>query len=168
MVAANTDTARKPINRMVTGVAVVLIALVVVGSFIVAGQLPGASTAVPSESNPVAIVHDADGNTYDLPLNQNTTITVSTNLGTNQITVEEGEVYVSASDCDGHNCMRQGHISAAVATKQLICLPHKLWIEIRTSEGEGQINPDAAANGGGILAEGEVDEFAESLDTSSR
>ena len=160
-----------PTNRVVTGIAIALIALVVVGSFVWAGNNAGAgflAGAVPSESNPVAIVHDSDGNTHSLQLNRNQTISVTTDLGTNEITVEDGEVYISSADCDGHDCMRQGRLSVRLAKKQLICLPHKLWIEIRTSEGKGTLNPDVAANDGGHLATGEVDEFEEDLDTTAR
>ena len=135
-----------PANRTVNAIAIVLIALVVAASFVLAGWLPGGAAA--STENPVAVVHDADGNTYRLPLNQNTTLQVRSSMGTNEITVEGGQVYVSESDCDGHNCMRQGRIDAPGT--QLICLPHRLWIEVVTDGPSGHLNPDVVAGDGGF------------------
>lgn len=141
-----------------TAVGLVIVALVVMGTFVIRSCV--VSTANPSSDNPVAIVHAGDGQKYRLPLSRDAHIVVETDLGTNAIEVADGAIHVLDADCDGHDCIRQGWIHTP--GEQLICLPHKMWIEIRTSEGESQLDPDAAANNGGHLPDGQE------VDTNSR
>ena len=160
-------------NRVVTGVGVVLLAAIVIGSFVatgwfagtggffgrdsagglggsagLAGGAQGESGATPE--NPVVLIHDSEGNVHSMPLLEDGQLRVSTELGTNVITVEGGQAFVSESDCDGHDCMRQGRIAGP--TSQIICLPHQLWVEVRTDSSAGQMDVDSAANGGGHAA----------------
>ena len=81
-----------------------------------------------------ALVHDGDGKTYELSLSMDSTTTVTTSLGTNVVVVKDGSVYVSEADCKNHDCMRQGSLDAP--GKQIICLPHKLWIEVVSDPGQ--------------------------------
>ena len=55
---------------------------------------------------------------------------------TNVVTIENGKVFVSRSDCPGEDCVRQG----AVSSGSIICLPNR--VEIRVS-GSG---PDTSTN----------------------
>ena len=75
-----------------------------------------------------AVIHDCDGNTQSIPLDQDSTTKVTTRLGTNVVVVKVGVVCVSAADCPNHDCVQQGRISAA--NQQIICLPHEFYIEI--------------------------------------
>ena len=76
----------------------------------------------------VALVHDADGTTHELPLDRNDTLTVTTSLGSNTIVVEDGAVRMTDADCPNRTCLQVQPLSAP--GPQIICLPHKLWIEV--------------------------------------
>lgn len=108
---------------------------------------------------PVAVVHDGDGNVHELPLSDDATVTVTTSLGTNVVVVEDGAVRVAEADCENHDCIRQGAISEP--GRQVICLPHELWIEVVAPGGEsGQMDVGAVAGADGSGASGDVDVIA--------
>ena len=54
--------------------------------------------------------------------------TVESGAGTNTILVEPGRIRVSEADCPDQVCVNQGFISDG--TVPVVCLPHKLMIEI--------------------------------------
>ena len=106
-----------------------------------------------------AIVHDGDGGVHELSLAENQERAITTSLGTNVVIVEGGAVYVREADCENQDCVHQGKVSAP--GKQIICLPHKLWIEV-VSDGEtsaAEMDVDAVAGDKGK---------AESLDAVAR
>lgn len=113
----------KHLHRM-NIIVVVVIVLTVIASFIIAGQ--PAFYAEPSSLT--AIVHAGDGQTYRFPLDVDTTATVSSDLGSNQFTVENGSIRATDADCNNHDCVRQGRISTP--GQRIICLPHELWVEV--------------------------------------
>ena len=122
-------------------IAVVVIVAAVVLAF--AGvRLLGAGS-VGSER--VAVVHDGDGGTLELPLDVDATRTVTTSLGSNTVVVEGGQARVSEADCPNHDCIGQGAIDEV--GEQIVCLPHKLWVEVV----EGGSGSSGAANAGGGL-----------------
>ena len=105
--------------------AAVIIALVIGG--VLATNAFGQSVAAKS-----AVVKDSDNNEYVLDLSKDSTTVVSTELGTNLVVVENGTVRVSEADCPNHDCVDQGAISKA--GQQIVCLPHKLTIDISDRE----------------------------------
>ncbi|MDO4533952.1 MAG: NusG domain II-containing protein [Coriobacteriia bacterium] len=89
-----------------------------------------------------ALVHDGDGKTHEISLLEDSTTTITSSLGTNVIVVQDGAVFVSESDCEKHYCVLQGKLSAPGG--QIICLPHKLWIEVVTDPSQASaMNEDA-------------------------
>lgn len=80
-----------------------------------------------------AIVHASDGSVLELPLDRDGEQEVTTEQGTNVVTVREGAVAVSRADCPNQDCVHQGSISQV--GQQIVCLPHELWIEIVAAEG---------------------------------
>lgn len=115
--------ARRRRNNVIAGVAIVAVAVAVLVGF----SIYGASAESAS-----AVVVDGDGNEYVLPLDEDTTLEVTTSLGTNVIVVEDGCVWVEEADCPNHDCMEQGKVSSA--GQQIICLPHELTVTV-TDEG---------------------------------
>lgn len=81
----------------------------------------------------VALVHDSDGQVHELPLSEDARLEVTTELGTNVIVVEDGEVRMADADCPNRTCLQVQPLSAPGS--QIICLPHQLWIEV-VPEGE--------------------------------
>lgn len=136
-------TLKSRANFVVGGIvaAVVVVSL----AFMAGGGFLGGSADTDALR---AIVHDGDGNAVELPLGENTTLEVSTELGSNTVVVEGGEVYVSEADCDNLDCVHQGRISSP--GKQIICLPHKMWIEVvKDSDASGQMDVSAAEESAG-------------------
>ena len=119
-------------RRRVNVIAGAAIAAVAVAA-LVAVWFYGASTDGAS-----AIVVDGDGNEYTLPLDEDTTLEVTTGLGTNIIVVEDGCVWVEEADCPNHDCMEQGKVSSA--GQQIVCLPHELVITISDEDGESEFD----------------------------
>lgn len=89
----------------------------------------------------VALVHDADGRTHELPLDRDDELTVRTSLGTNTIVVEDGAVRMAAADCPNGTCLLTEPLRTPGA--QIICLPHQLWIEV-CEAGEAGGNLDVS------------------------
>jgi hypothetical protein len=119
------------ISKLLNGVAVVVLFGVVAAFWVVAS---GAGSSAEALDSKTAIVSNEEGVVCELPLSQNTTYVVESDLGVNTIVVENGEVYMLEADCPGHDCMNQGRISSSSQT--IVCLPHKVWIEITSTENE--------------------------------
>lgn len=115
-------------NRL--SVIIVVAVVAVVAASVAAVMVFGAQTAADT-----AVVHASDGSVRELPLNQAGTFSVTTDKGTNEIEVKDGQVRVVEADCPNHDCVEQGWISRA--SQQIVCLPHELWIEIVPAEGPG-------------------------------
>ena len=65
-----------------------------------------------------------------LPLNEDAVFTVKGTY-TNVVTVRDGKVFVSESDCPGKDCVHSGKISSSGAA--IVCLPNR--VEIRIAGG---------------------------------
>ena len=137
-------------------VVVVIIALAVVASFSISSY----SSARVEPSGLTAVVHAAHGETYRLPLDTDTVVIVETDLGVNEVTVENARIRVTQSDCKNHDCMRQGAIYTP--GQRIICLPHEFYIEIvgaRATDGrakagaEGEVLMDAGVSGAASAAD---------------
>lgn len=92
---------------------------------LVATRLMGANTNADMAT---VVIRDGEQNVYELPLSQNTTKSVTTDLGTNLIEIKDGRVRVEEADCPNQDCVHQGWIDAA--GEQIVCLPHKLTVDI--------------------------------------
>jgi hypothetical protein len=121
-------------------VAVVLIAAL--------AAVVGMRIAVPSDSAELrAVVHDSDGNAYEMPLSEDAEKTIQTSLGTNVVVVQDGVVFVRDADCENHDCIHQGKLDAPGG--QIICLPHELWIEVvADDQSTGHMDTSAVAGSG--------------------
>ena len=104
----------------------------VIAVLIITALALAAATAANALGNAVdartAVIQDADGNTFTMPLSQDDVLTVASNAGTNVIEVQSGKVRVSEADCPNQDCVDQGWISNA--GQQIVCLPHKLVVSI--------------------------------------
>ncbi len=74
-----------------------------------------------------------NGNPYaSYSLEENRTITVESGNYINKITINNQEVSMTFSNCTGQDCVKHRPISETSET--LVCLPHKLIIEIDSTE----------------------------------
>lgn len=128
------QTIRENIATIVAGVvvaAIVAVALALFGPWRNSGS-----------GGLVAVVHDANDREHRLPLNQDTTLEISTDAGRNVIVVEKGAARMVEADCPNGSCMQQLPISQP--GQQIICLPHRLWVEVVAEGNEtSELNEDA-------------------------
>ena len=120
-------------------------ATVVVGTVLVvafAALLWALAPRSGEEGQLKALVHDGDGRVFALPLDEDARLEVVTSLGRNVIVVEDGAVRMAEADCPQGSCMAQH--PASRPGEQVICLPHKLWIEVVDEGGaSGSLDEDA-------------------------
>ena len=80
---------------------------------------------------------------YEYPLNEDRTISAAFGEnGYNLILINGGSVQVTDADCPDKLCVKQKSISKK--GESIICLPHKLVVQIEAGEESGL---DAVANG---------------------
>lgn len=118
-----TTTQKKAYRRMRLNIIAVLVIVAVALATAAAANALG--SAVDART---AVIQDADGNTFTMPLSQDDVLTVTSSAGTNVIEVQAGKVRVSEADCPNQDCVEQGWISKA--GQQIVCLPHKLVVNI--------------------------------------
>ena len=131
--------------NIIVGAIIVVVLAVAIGMF-ASSQMRGADAGGLQ-----AVVHDGDGNETRLSLSKDQEFTAQTSLGENVIVIEDGNVYVREADCDNQDCVHQGKISSP--GRQIICLPHKLWIEVVAdgTEGAADMDPSVVAGDGSEL-----------------
>lgn len=125
-------------------IALGVVVAVVLAVAVMALAWTQSGAGVGREAKLRAVVHDGDGAVHVLPLDEDAELAVTTSLGTNVVVVKDGAVRVREADCPGLDCVHQGAISAP--GRQIICLPHELWIEV-VADGDdgGPMDVDAVA-----------------------
>ncbi len=122
-------------------VAVLLVALFV-GSCVALWAAAQDSSPASNDAAPMGtdadlrvVVHDSNGDAHELPLGEDTMVEIATDKGRNTVLVEDGTVRVTYADCENQDCIKQGALCAP--GKQIICLPHELWIEVVDANEDG-------------------------------
>ena len=76
-----------------------------------------------------------DGRLYGTySLSQNQTIEIKQNNHINKITIKDGAVQMSYSDCHNQVCVNDGKVSQT--NESIVCLPNKVMVEIVGGEVE--------------------------------
>ncbi len=121
--------------------ATILAGALVVAALTVVAFLFGPWHA-PQAQRLVVVVHDADENVRTARLDEDARLVVDTDLGHNVVVVRDGAAHMEEADCPHGDCLRQHAI--AHPGEQLICLPHKLWVEV-AQEGSSDTAMDPNA-----------------------
>ena len=79
----------------------------------------------PAEAESVRVLSEGEL-LYTLPLSEDTQITVTTDRGTNVITVRDGKVAVTEADCPDGHCKNRGFCAGGA---HIVCLPNRLVLE---------------------------------------
>ena len=103
----------------------ILVIAAVASAGLLVTRLMGANTDADTAT---VVIRDGAQNVYELPLGQDVTKTITTDLGINVIEIKDGRVHVEEADCPNQDCVHQGWIDAA--GQQIVCLPHKLTVDI--------------------------------------
>ncbi|MDR1422663.1 MAG: NusG domain II-containing protein [Coriobacteriales bacterium] len=138
-----------PLDRrsvvVVVGIFVVALLAWSATAFGVGGGKPtevgqdGQDGTAPLDTHFIVRITDGDGMIHELPLDQNARLEVSTALGSNLIAISDGMATVEEADCPGGDCIRQRSINTPGQT--IICLPHRLVVEIVQSDERPQAIP---------------------------
>lgn len=120
-------------------VVLALVALVVALSFAVSASLRGAHAT----GELVVRVHDGEGTVHEFALQETGTHEIHTSLGSNTIRIEDGSVRMTDADCPNRSCLDQRPLDTPGG--QIICLPHKLWVEVvpAGSDETAELDEDA-------------------------
>ena len=108
--------------------AIVLVAVLAV--FVLICFLPQSSTEAVS-----AEIYQDGELRYTLPLDEDISLNISGRY-TNTITVKDGKISVTASDCPGEDCVHSGEIYAT--GRSLVCLPN--GVEVRVVSGSSDVD----------------------------
>ena len=117
-------------------IACALVALVVALSFAVVAWLRGTQ----GTGELMVRVHDGEGGVHEFPLQEDGTHRFETSLGVNVVIIENGSVRMAEADCPNQSCLDQQPLDAP--GPQIICLPHKLWVEVTPVGADGAAELD--------------------------
>ena len=74
---------------------------------------------------------------YTLRLDEERTLTITTDGGSNTVAIKDGKIAVTAADCPDHYCMQRGWCAGGTP---IVCLPNGLVIEfLEGSEIDGAV-----------------------------
>lgn len=80
--------------------------------------------------NGKTVVITANGNSRETKLSVDNTVNITDSvLGSNTVVIKGGTVYVSEADCRDQICVNHAPISKE--GEIIVCLPHKVTVEIR-------------------------------------
>lgn len=75
-----------------------------------------------------AVVQNTEGYRAVLPLDDDASVAVESDRGTNVIEVADGRVRCAESDCSNQICVDTGWVSQVGQT--IVCLPHELTVQV--------------------------------------
>ncbi|MCH5298407.1 MAG: NusG domain II-containing protein [Ruminococcus sp.] len=85
------------------------------------------------------VVITLGGSEYGIyPLADDKVIEIKSDVGLNTVVIENGSVYMKDADCPDRYCVKQGKVK--VSGDSVICLPHKLVVEVKSQNGENTID----------------------------
>ena len=78
------------------------------------------------------------------PLDREQEIAIETQSGTNILRIQDGSAKITQADCPDRLCVRQKEISKK--GQSIICLPHKIVVEVTGEEKNDHSDLDAVVN----------------------
>ena len=109
---------------------IILIAVIIAASVI------AAFIAFTTSHEGSTVVITVSGEEYGrYPIDIDRVITVDTGSGINEITINNGEAYVSYADCPQGICAHHKPVSRS--GESIICVPHEVVISIESEDSEG-------------------------------
>lgn len=92
------------------------------------------------------IVITVDGKEFGTyPLNEDREIVIETKKGYNRVIIKDSKAYMEDADCPDRYCVSQGKIQKEKQT--VICLPHKLVVEVASGENSTTVEDVDAISG---------------------
>lgn len=88
---------------------------------------------VPVKNGKV-VIHQNNKVYGEYSMYEDRVITVKDDDHINKITIKNGNVQMTFSNCKNQDCVKQGTIDDS--SKSIVCLPHKVVVEIKSDESE--------------------------------
>ena len=129
------DAARKGDVRFISDNLATIICGAVIAALLVASFHFTFARASGTTGDLTAVIHAGDSKEYRHPLTESGEFRVEGEGGYNVVRIKDGQVSIAEADCPNGDCTRQRPISHP--GEQLVCLPHRVWVEIEGS------SPDA-------------------------
>ena len=86
-----------------------------------------------------AVVKIDGKETERFPLSANTEVVIETeNNGKNTLVIEDGKAFIKNATCPDKIC--EGHSKISFKGETIVCLPHKVVIEIVASDSENELD----------------------------
>lgn len=82
-----------------------------------------------AQSGKTAVISVEEKVVARLELSQNITKEIKTDYGSNTVVIKNGECFVKNADCHDGICVSRGKINKV--GESIVCLPHKLIVEIK-------------------------------------
>ncbi len=98
---------------------------IVIGTVIVAFVLSLVLLVSFSKQGSRVVIKQNNEIVYDQSIRINKTV----DIGTNCVTIKDGEVFVSSASCKNQICVNTGKISKK--GESIVCLPNKVIVEIK-------------------------------------
>jgi len=108
----------------------ILLGLVAASASVLLLRDRGADAHIARITRDGVLLEEIDLDKVDEPYS----LTLEDGSGSNTILVEQGRVRVSEANCPDQICVNQGYISGS--TVPIVCLPHRLMIEIEGGGGD--------------------------------
>ena len=97
-----------------------------------------------NKSTGKTVVITENGSVYGTyNLSEDKVIDINSTYGHNKVIIKDGKVHMEEADCPDKYCVDKGEISKT--KESLICLPHKLVVEITDDEVKKDNDLDAIA-----------------------
>ncbi|MBQ5734655.1 MAG: NusG domain II-containing protein [Lachnospiraceae bacterium] len=114
------------LRKMKTGDKILI---VTVSALVIAGAMVTGFVRNNTKS-PVVIV-SVDGKEYGrYRIDKDTQVSIDTEYGHNVLVIEDGYAYISEADCKDKICKK--HAKVNQNREQIICLPHRLVVEVKS------------------------------------
>lgn len=133
-------------NRSEMRISMKKIDYIIVSGLLVLGVIFTFFIFRPADAEPGALEVRQNGKVImTLPLSENTTKTIENNSGgTNTFTVRDGAVTMTEADCGDYTCIQTGSITKT--GESIVCLPHRLVLQIVSNADSTEPEPDAVVH----------------------
>ena len=100
--------------------------------FLVIRHVSRESAVKNEKSSNLCVTAEVDGKEWgSWSLDKDQVIEIDTDYGHNELTIKDGAAYMTDADCPDKYCIQMG--KATHTGDSIVCLPHKLVIEITSS-----------------------------------
>ena len=106
--------------------------IIITAIILIAAALYFSGILKPGESGGYAVIYVDGSEIKRLPLSADTEYVIKSGGGENTLLIEEGKAKMISADCPDKVCVE--HVPIYRQNESIICLPHKVVVEIENGE----------------------------------